>query len=811
MSNVDSNLDKENDIIKNDSKEHQKIENCSYNINENKNKININDITNENKKDEKEEKNKYISEIKKYLNNDEQYKEYTNIIKNNPDILFELINDRTIMLWQSVVYSYEATIINSDADILTIAPERKDQQIIINDSKRTRYREASLVPGFKKILEEIITFYANSKNIVYKQGLNEIFGPLILIKYKMKKLRLVTLFNLGEAFIDRFLPNYYYEKDICSLKSSISLFVLLLKYHEPSVFNYLDSIEIPHELYAANWLLTLRSQKFPLNMLYCFWDNLIRINDPLFIHFILVALIKYKRDLLLHCDSNLLLKLMVGLTISNKEELDIVVKMALELRNHTPYSFRLLANKIGFLKVNNKKIQKNFELYNPESIPTMQIFPIEILNNNYTNKILCPDPECINNSKNINKKVDWEKQQFFNGNKNAHICEKCDMKIEKNFNYVILDLRLFPQNYFTDEDDYFKMGVISGMMSIEKEELKSDNIDKLLSSRLLSLRGKNHIVLMTSKTDYFFEFEKKFYSDETSALMKKKMLFGVIEAQKSEKKLNLEDAEKNLDLKEIYKLKEYDTLRRIMTSMKNNNFPYVSYLEGGFEALHNESIKYKIELVAHEKKKCKLCQKKQKESKEEIEFKKLNDDQKMLNISDTLWKNQKVITEKDLSSFFSNENNVVLICVLRQFKNKFFHQKDNELFIAILFDKKIIEIYKNDTKKEKEEETNKKDETNYYNLGIRKKEKRNSLILRFFDEIKFDDIKKASYDNKYRNIVNLKVVDKGKDKDKENDNNKNILYFKVEFEFHSIEDSKSFVNSLKKMKNQESFNLFSKK
>ena len=136
-----------------------------------------------------------------------------------------------------------------------------------------------------------------------------------------------------------------------------------------------------------------------------------------------------------------------------------------------------------------------------------------------------------------------------------------------------MDLRLFPPNYFTDEDDFFKMGVISGMMSIEKEELKSDNIDKLLSSRLLSLRGKNHIVLMTWKTDYFFDFEKKFYSDETSALMKKKMLFGVIEAQKSEKKLNLEDAEKNLDLKEIYKLKEYDNLRRIMTSMKNNNFP----------------------------------------------------------------------------------------------------------------------------------------------------------------------------------------------------------------------------------------------
>ena len=806
MSNIDANLSSQNNTIKENSNEKQNTDNSLNEKIESKNTINIDDITDDNKKEENEEKHKYISEIKKYLNFDEQHKEYINIIKDNPDILFELINDRTIMLWQSILYSYEATIINSDADILTVAPERKDQHIIVNDSKRTRYREASLVPGFKKILEEIITFYANTKNIVYKQGLNEIFGPLILIKYKMKKLRLANIFNLGEAFIDKFLPNYYYEKDICSLKSSISLFVLLLKYHEPSVFNYLDSIEIPHELYVANWLLTLRSQKFNLDMLYCFWDNLIKINDPLFIHFILVALIKYKREILLHCDSNLLLKLMVGLTISNKEELDIIIKIALELRKNTPYSFRLLANKIGFLKINNKNITKNFKLFNPESIPTMQIFPIEILNANYSYKILCPDPECINNSKNINMKVDYEKQKFFHCNSNVHICEKCDMNVEKNFNYVILDLRLFPHNYFPEEDDYFKMGVISGMMSIEKEELKSDNIDKLLSSRLLSLRGKNHIVLMTSKTDYFFEFEKKFYSDETSSLMKKKMLFGVIESQKAEKKLNLEDAEKNLDLKEIYKLKEYDILRRIMTSMKNNNFPYVSYLEGGFEALHNESIKYKIELVAHEKLNCKLCQKKQKESKEEIEFKKLNDDQKMLNISDTLWKNQKVITEKELGSFFSNENNVVLICVLRQFKNKIFHQKDNELFIAILFDKKIIEMYKNDTKKEKEEETKKKDESNYYNLGMRGNEKKNNFILRFFDEIKFDNIKKASYDTKYKTIVNLKITDK----DKENANNKDIIYYKVEFEFHSIEDSKSFINSLKKMKDPDNFNLFSK-
>ena len=129
MSNIDTDLNKEKNIIINDSNEQEKIEKNPNEINENKNIININDNNNENKKDEKEEKNNYISEIKKYLNNDEQHKEYTNIIANNPDILFELINDRTIMFWQSVVYSYEATIINSDTDILTVAPERKDQQL----------------------------------------------------------------------------------------------------------------------------------------------------------------------------------------------------------------------------------------------------------------------------------------------------------------------------------------------------------------------------------------------------------------------------------------------------------------------------------------------------------------------------------------------------------------------------------------------------------------------------------------------------------------------------------------------------------
>ena len=118
-------------------------------------------------------------------------------MQNNPISLFELINDRTIMIWQSLLFKFEATIVDDDNDIICVVPERNDQQIIRNDAKRTRSRESELFNCFFKMLEQMLTFYCNVKKINYKQGLNEIFGPLLLLKYKMKNLKLINIFNIG--------------------------------------------------------------------------------------------------------------------------------------------------------------------------------------------------------------------------------------------------------------------------------------------------------------------------------------------------------------------------------------------------------------------------------------------------------------------------------------------------------------------------------------------------------------------------------------------------------------------------------------
>ena len=52
-----------------------------------------------------------------------------------------------------------------------------------------------------------------------------------------------------------------------------------------------------------------------------------------------------------------------------------LINIEKELREQTSYSFRLLCNKIGFLKKRNTDIKNAYEKYKPEMLPSMPIFP----------------------------------------------------------------------------------------------------------------------------------------------------------------------------------------------------------------------------------------------------------------------------------------------------------------------------------------------------------------------------------------------------------------------------------------------------
>jgi hypothetical protein len=215
--------------------------------------------------------------------------------------------------------------------ILNVENNTKFRSVIINDAKRTRVRESILIPNFKDILEKMLTFFCKTKEIQYKQGLNEIFGPLILIQHKIKQIKLPKIYLFGEVFIDKFLPNYYYETDFCALKGSLRLFFILLKYHEPSVYNVLDKNEILPEMYATNWIMTLMSGKLRIDVLFELWNYLLEYDDQLLIHFILVAFIKLKRELIINCDKTFLPSLMANLTILEKDEGQFWITVNIEI------------------------------------------------------------------------------------------------------------------------------------------------------------------------------------------------------------------------------------------------------------------------------------------------------------------------------------------------------------------------------------------------------------------------------------------------------------------------------------------------
>ena len=714
---------------------------------------------------------------------------------------------------------------DKDQEILSFPfPKCSQSTVIQNDSKRTRVRESKIYEeNYADTLSKVLNYYCQKYKLVYKQGLNEIFGPLVLLKYKIKKLSLTSVINLGAMIIDTFLPNYFYEKEIYSLKSALGLFLILLKYHEPNVYNKLDLLEVGPEIYATNWFVTYISGKLNLNDFFSLWDMMITIVDPLFIQFVLVGIIKEKRELILNCDSNLLATLMTSLTIKTKDELKKAFKIANEIRIQTPYSFRLLADRIGFLKKKYKDIKTNYEKYQPELLPAMPIFPSEVLYITYKSQIYCIDPNCKNYATDfklkqkkgmrsasrtlVQKNVDFNPNQkaISNVEKN-YLCEKCDIGIEKNMQYILLDLRIL--EYGENDDDTDKTGFLPSMISVPQDELKSEDFSNIMRNRFISERGNYHFIFLTTNTDTFNDFESNYYMDNISEEDRRKMMFGVIEQKKIDKELNFDDAKKNLSRKQIYKLKEYDNMRNTLKTMIKHNFPFVGYVYGGFNAVHKETHKFKVELLGHNEDICLLC--KEEKNGNEIEQENEEDNEEKNELYNSLWEHKEKIKYKNLDIFFKNPNNKMHLCILKEYKKKDIEEGQVQILINELYDKFVIEIYKFDKRKQYNDfETtimikNKKEKKEYYDYGIEDDEEDNNkdLELTLLEKVPVFDMLKITQNQKAKNIVTCEIRGESKKEKilglfKKKDNNYEIIT--IVFDFSSSKDAKSFILSFKEM------------
>ena len=89
--------------------------------------------------------------------------------------------------------------------------------------------------------------------------MNEIMGPFIFLKVHFP-ISLSKLYNLASCFIDKFLTNYYFEDEFFSLQSSLAILNVLLKYHNPELFNIFEYYMVTPEMYATSWVLTVFSK-----------------------------------------------------------------------------------------------------------------------------------------------------------------------------------------------------------------------------------------------------------------------------------------------------------------------------------------------------------------------------------------------------------------------------------------------------------------------------------------------------------------------------------------------------------------------
>ena len=109
-------------------------------------------------------------------------------------------------------------------------------------------------------------------------------------------------------------------------------------------------------------------------------------------------------------------------------------------------------------------------------------------------------------------------------------------------------------------------------------------------------KGDYHFILLTTETNYFQEYEERFYKEKNE---NQNFYAPLTKTSKEINIKNVRNLKKNDKTKSVKtKLKEYDNLKNILKSFIKRNFSYVSIVNEGFYEVHSLSMKYLIILTS---------------------------------------------------------------------------------------------------------------------------------------------------------------------------------------------------------------------
>ena len=267
----------------------------------------------------------------------------------------------------------------------TIAQEK----LIHRDVTRTRPHDPRLLPEYRSGLTLLLTFYCRSRGVAYKQGLNEILTPLLIMAHESAAAApsppaaaaagppsspLDVSYNLFYSLISRFLPAMFADSDFENLRCIFRSFRLLLLYFDPVLARHVDSHNILPELYATPWFITLFARDLHVDVLSFLWDVYLIEDDPFLHYFLALALLMQQRDRLLHMDAS---SLPVSLRKLQLQSLLPLLSHARSLREQTPASMRQHLYDINFT-VKQPEVMEMISTYD-SLLPSLAIPATELV------------------------------------------------------------------------------------------------------------------------------------------------------------------------------------------------------------------------------------------------------------------------------------------------------------------------------------------------------------------------------------------------------------------------------------------------
>ena len=223
----------------------------------------------------------------------EFYKEKTKIYNNNIKLS---------LMQKSSLSKISPILLHKKYIDLLLENNNKYDKEIQKDLTRTFPDNISFKYGnnnYNKLYHLLTVYSLYNQNIGYAQGINFLAAHTILLFEKEEE---------GFIFFDALLQRFEFEKLLGvenELHNKLYNIGLYLKKFCPEISSYLERMNLSHEFFTTNWMITLFSNSMEERYLFIVWDFLIIYGWKFFRYFVVSILNIYKNNILEEEQNNL--------------------------------------------------------------------------------------------------------------------------------------------------------------------------------------------------------------------------------------------------------------------------------------------------------------------------------------------------------------------------------------------------------------------------------------------------------------------------------------------------------------------------